>query len=208
MTVAEIGTNGTLTPLSWDIMRARYRETLRSQKLVTTTVPLRYAALPRCQTAECAVRARRRCGKRRHCPLMPGFIIRVVHTASPVLAWALFGAMCKAEAAPPVLPAAAPRSDVPVSRATADLYRGRYEFAPGAIAEVRPAGAGWEIEVAGRASLYLPADKWVSLTPVGKDEFELLTPGADRLRFDRDSTARIVGLTINPGPWPIRARRL
>jgi putative CocE/NonD family hydrolase len=42
VTVSEIATNGTVTPLSSDIMRARYRETLRSQKLVTTKDPLRY----------------------------------------------------------------------------------------------------------------------------------------------------------------------
>ena len=42
VTVAEIGTNGTVTPLSSDIMRARYREGLRSQKLVTTKEPLCY----------------------------------------------------------------------------------------------------------------------------------------------------------------------
>lgn len=42
VTVAEIGPNGTVTPLSSDILRARYRESLRSQKLVTTKEPLRY----------------------------------------------------------------------------------------------------------------------------------------------------------------------
>jgi uncharacterized protein len=42
VTVAEIGTNGTVTPLSSDIMRARYRESLRSQKLVTSKQPVRY----------------------------------------------------------------------------------------------------------------------------------------------------------------------
>jgi putative CocE/NonD family hydrolase len=42
VTVAEISTNGTVTPLSSDIMRARYRESLRSQKLVTTKEPLQY----------------------------------------------------------------------------------------------------------------------------------------------------------------------
>jgi L-aminopeptidase/D-esterase-like protein len=111
-------------------------------------------------------------------------------------------------ASAPVLTKAAARSEVRVSAADAQLYRGRYELAPGAIAEVRPAGAGLEIEVAGRASLYLAADKWVSLTAVGKDEFELATPRADRLRFDRDAAARIVGFTIDPGPWPIHGRRL
>jgi L-aminopeptidase/D-esterase-like protein len=111
-------------------------------------------------------------------------------------------------ASAPVLPEAAARSEIRLTPASAEMYRGRYELAPGAIAEIRPVGAGLEIEVAGRASLYLPADKWVTLTPVGKDEFELATPRADRLHFDRDASARIVGLTLDPGPWPIRGRRL
>ena len=111
-------------------------------------------------------------------------------------------------ASAPVLSAPAARTEVRLSSADAEAYRGQYEFAPGAIAEVRPAGAGMEMQVAGRASLYIPADKWVSLTSLGKDEFELVSPRADRLRFDRDGSGRIVGLTINPGPWPIHARRL
>lgn len=42
VTVAEIGPNGTVTPLSSDVMRARYRESLRYKRLVTTKEPLRY----------------------------------------------------------------------------------------------------------------------------------------------------------------------
>jgi uncharacterized protein len=42
VTVAEIGTNGAITALSADIMRARYRDSLRSPKPVTTKEPLRY----------------------------------------------------------------------------------------------------------------------------------------------------------------------
>jgi uncharacterized protein len=42
VTVAEISPNGTVTPLSSDIMRARYRESLRAPKLVATKEPLRY----------------------------------------------------------------------------------------------------------------------------------------------------------------------
>ena len=85
---------------------------------------------------------------------------------------------------------------------------GRYEFAPGAIAQIRRSDGGLEIAVAGRSSLYLPADRWISLMPVGADEFAFATPRADRLHLDRDARGRLVGLTINPGPWPIRARRL
>jgi uncharacterized protein len=40
--VAEVGADGTVTPLSSDIMRARYRESPRSPKLVTGKEPLRY----------------------------------------------------------------------------------------------------------------------------------------------------------------------
>ena len=42
VTVSEIGRDGTQTPLSTDVMRARYRESARAETLVRTTDPLRY----------------------------------------------------------------------------------------------------------------------------------------------------------------------
>jgi hypothetical protein len=42
VSVAEVSPNGTVTPLSSDLMRARYRESLRSPKLVSSKEPLRY----------------------------------------------------------------------------------------------------------------------------------------------------------------------
>jgi L-aminopeptidase/D-esterase-like protein len=111
-------------------------------------------------------------------------------------------------ASAPVLPAVAPPLKITLTTAQLDAYVGRYEFAPGAIAEIRRAGSGLEIDVPGRDSLYLPADHWETLMPAGTDEFELGTPRADRLHLDRDARGRIVGLTIDPGPWPVRARRI
>jgi 6-aminohexanoate-oligomer endohydrolase len=111
-------------------------------------------------------------------------------------------------ASAPVLPSGPPPPDITFSSAALDASVGRYEFAPGAVAEIRQTRTGLEAEVAGRGSLYLPSDQWVSLVPAGKDEFELGTPRADHLHFDRDIAGRIVGLTINPGRWPIRAHRL
>jgi len=111
-------------------------------------------------------------------------------------------------ASAPPLPPVAPRTDMTLTSAMVDACVGHYEFAPAAIAEIRRNGAGLEIEVARRDSLYIPDGKWVSLTLVAPDEFELVTPRADRLHIDRDTRGRIVGLTINPGPWPVRARRL
>jgi len=42
VSVLEIARDGTVTPLSTDLMRARYRESLRVAKLITTRKPLRY----------------------------------------------------------------------------------------------------------------------------------------------------------------------
>jgi hypothetical protein len=111
-------------------------------------------------------------------------------------------------ASAPELSVARPRVDVALTAASINVYVGRYEFAPGVIAEIRRAGAGLEISVTGQDSVYLPVGQWVSLGAVGIDEFELGTPRADRLHLDRDGRGRIAGLTINPGSWPVRARRL
>jgi len=110
-------------------------------------------------------------------------------------------------ASAPPLPPVAPRTDMTLTSAMVDACVGRYEFAPWAVAEVRRNAAGLEIQVAKRDSLYIPAGKWVSLTLVAPDEFELATSRADRLHIDRDAHGRIEGLTINPGPWPVHAVR-
>jgi 6-aminohexanoate-oligomer endohydrolase len=111
-------------------------------------------------------------------------------------------------ASAPELTAPPPRVDVALTATLSNAYAGRYEFAPGVIAEVRRAGAGLDMEVTGQDSLYLPVGRWISLKAVGTDEFELGTTRADRVHLDRDARGRIAGLTINPGSWPVRARRL
>ena len=111
-------------------------------------------------------------------------------------------------ASAPELSVARPGGDTTLSATLSNAYVGRYEFAPGVIAEVRHAGAGLEIGVTGQDSAYLPVNQWVPLKAVGSDEFELGTPRADRVHIDRDARGRIAGLTINPGSWPVRARRL
>jgi 6-aminohexanoate-oligomer endohydrolase len=142
------------------------------------------------------------------------FAVSTAEVKNPSVSTADLGALASEAAwdailaSAPALPAVAPRLEVALPAALLDACVGRYEFAPGAVAEIRRAGGGLEVEVAGRDSLYLPADHWVSLSPVGTDEFELATPRADRVHLDRDARGRLVGLTIDPGPWPIRARRL
>lgn len=108
----------------------------------------------------------------------------------------------------PELPEKTRRGGEKPTSAALDAYAGRYEFVPGVTAQIRRHGEELEIEVTGRESLYLPAGKAVALVPVTANEFELVTPRADRLRIDRDARGKVVGFTINPGPWPIGARRL
>jgi L-aminopeptidase/D-esterase-like protein len=108
----------------------------------------------------------------------------------------------------PALPVPPPRSDIVVPEKALQAMAGRYEFAPGVIGELRRHGASLEIEASGRDSAYLIAGKPVSLNPVAPDEFEMGNGRADRLQINRDARDRVVGITINPGPWPIRGVRV
>jgi L-aminopeptidase/D-esterase-like protein len=108
----------------------------------------------------------------------------------------------------PTLPSPGPRTPIAVSPSALDSYVGLYEFAPGITGAVRTTDAGLEITVTGHDSLYLPATRAVRMTAVATDEFILATERGDRLRFDRDSHGRIAGLTIEPGTWPVRAKRI
>ena len=100
-----------------------------------------------------------------------------------------------------------PREHVVATAKDLTAALGRYSLAPDVIAQIRRKDAGLEIEVTGRGSLYLAAGKAIAMTAVGRDQFALVTSRADRLQIDRDPRGRVVGFTINPGSWPIRARR-
>jgi L-aminopeptidase/D-esterase-like protein len=108
----------------------------------------------------------------------------------------------------PVMPTLSAQTDALPARATLQSYVGRYTLARDVIADVHWQGSELAISVAGRDSLYLPADKPVALKPWAAEEFALDTARGDRLRFDRDAHGRVAGFSINPGPWPIRAQRV
>ena len=111
-------------------------------------------------------------------------------------------------ASAPQLPPVAPRSNVRASSEELAKFTGRYAFAPGVVAEIRRHHAALEIDVSGNDSLYLKAGQPVALTAVGADEFELAGVRGDRLHIDRDGRGQVTGFTLNPGPWPIVAKRL
>ena len=108
----------------------------------------------------------------------------------------------------PAMPTMSARSAAAPSHAMLQAYIGRYTLAPEVTADVHWQGGELAITVAGRDSLYLPADRSIALEPWASEEFALATARGDHLRFDRDARGRISGFTVNPGPWPIRAQRL
>ena len=108
----------------------------------------------------------------------------------------------------PVLPPAGPVEPVTLSAQTLDAFAGEYDLGSGARASVRREGTGLRIVGGDRGSLYLPKGKTLDLRPVSAVEFLLDTPRADRLRFERSSGGEVVGFVINPGPWPIAAKRV
>jgi hypothetical protein len=107
----------------------------------------------------------------------------------------------------PNLPAVTPRTNITPSPAALDSLTGRYTFAPDAIAELRHKDSTLEVELIGRNNDYLTAGHPVRLSPVARDEFELAGPRGDRLRIDRGANGTILGITLNPGPWAVRAVR-
>ena len=85
--------------------------------------------------------------------------------------------------------------------ASLDRFAGDYEFAPGARATVRRDGDHLTI-TATKRSYYLPENQPVALTALSPTEFRIPNARNDRLTFHAH------GLTINPGHWPIAAKRL
>ena len=98
----------------------------------------------------------------------------------------------------PQLDPADTRPVVELDPATLDRLTGRYEFAPGATATVTREGARLFIRTS-KASIYFPANENVALDAVSPTE---LRAGNVRITFDTN------GLTLNPGHWPVRAKRM
>jgi L-aminopeptidase/D-esterase-like protein len=109
----------------------------------------------------------------------------------------------------PQLPPITPRTNIVLSPKELDSVVGSYAFSTDAVAEVRRKGTALEIELTGhtKSSNYLSVGHPALLTAVARDEFELAGPREDRLHIDRDAHGAIIGITINPGLWPVRATR-
>ena len=109
----------------------------------------------------------------------------------------------------PQLPPVTPRTNIVLSPKELDSVVGSYAFSTDAVAEVRRKRTALEIELTGhtKSSNYLCVGHPALLTAVARDEYEIAGPREDRLHIDRDAHGAIMGITINPGLWPVRATR-
>ena len=87
-------------------------------------------------------------------------------------------------------------------------YVGRYLFAPGMEASISIRDGKLTIVAPERESLYLPSSSVTPMVPASNGGFFLQTERQDAVSFDMDDRGQVVGLTINPGPWPVKAKRL
>ncbi|HEV2131673.1 MAG TPA: P1 family peptidase [Longimicrobiaceae bacterium] len=108
----------------------------------------------------------------------------------------------------PELPAAV-RDVVRVEPRTLGAYVGEYEFGPGALLTIRQEGGRLLAEATGERAVYgfYRGQPW-ELSPTSQVDFFSENPRRDRLRFIRDGRNRVTGLTLNPGPWGIPARKI
>ncbi len=80
---------------------------------------------------------------------------------------------------------------------------------PGARILVRVEGGKLEVSATGRWSvLDFEKDKSVPVEATSTTEFRLESGDHTRLAFVSDSTGKVTGVVLNPGPWEIRATKI
>jgi L-aminopeptidase/D-esterase-like protein len=85
-------------------------------------------------------------------------------------------------------------------------YSGSYQFYGGGELTVEVEGGSLTATFQGNGRMYFENGRKYLLTAAEDGLFIIESPARDIVRFE-DSSGRITGLTINPGPWPVRVKR-
>jgi L-aminopeptidase/D-esterase-like protein len=106
-----------------------------------------------------------------------------------------------------------PTLDPPVRRAqiapdpaALDRYAGDYDFGSGISVTIKRDGERLLAQVKNGELDYVPTK--ATAAPISPNTFEIESERRDILRFDEDPANGVVGLTVNPGQWPLSARRV
>jgi L-aminopeptidase/D-esterase-like protein len=101
------------------------------------------------------------------------------------------------------------RTAIPGDPAVVAAYAGRYEFGPEASVRIRLQDGRVWCEADGKRRVYAFRPKEPQeLAWTKSGDLMLKTRPDIRLRFLKDQDGRVTGLILNPGHWPIPARRV
>lgn len=89
---------------------------------------------------------------------------------------------------------------------TLQKFAGSYEFYGGGKLVVTVQADSLSAKFEGNGRIYFDADKTYPITPAENGLFIIESPGREVLRFD-ETDGSVTGLTVNPGPWAVRAYR-
>lgn len=92
------------------------------------------------------------------------------------------------------------------SRDTMRKFEGSYEFYGGGKLIVSSEAGSLAAKFDGNGRIYFDKGKTYPMTPAENGLFIIESPGREVLRFDEIGN-QLSGLTLNPGPWPIKAVR-
>lgn len=99
-----------------------------------------------------------------------------------------------------------PVKPIRLSMSALDEVAGRYEFPSGATVEVKRDGEQLRTTLVGSGGIFF-SPSGNTLVPVATREFLIEGRRGDRLKFEV-SGVRVVAMTLNPGQWSQRARRI
>ena len=130
----------------------------------------------------------------------PGLLVDDLGLLASEAAWdAVLASVPKLD--PPAVPGPPP------SEPELRSYAGTYELAPGMNMVVAYDNGRLWARGPARPNLYLPPNGRVELVPTGPADFRISGFRQDRISFYRNG-GQVTRATINPGHWPIPARRL
>ncbi|MBL0027876.1 MAG: P1 family peptidase [Rhodanobacteraceae bacterium] len=85
-------------------------------------------------------------------------------------------------------------------------FNGSYDFDGGGVLTIAYEEGALRASFQGNGRMFFDKDRTYRLAAAENGQFVIDAPASDVIRFE-ESEGRISGLTMNPGPWPIRATR-
>lgn len=107
----------------------------------------------------------------------------------------------------PTLPEAPPAGATRRDSSRLEDYAGEYEFPGGGRLVIRTDGTTASATFLGNGRIYFDEDRSYDLIPLRPDVFIVDGPARDTIRFGVEG-GRVLGLTLNPGPWAQSAQRI